>query len=261
MLKRIIRPGNVTTAVLALVAAGGLTLASVVSMTLWRAGAAALDGPAPVELAASLHRVGLGPETLAAAGVTGAETTTLVGKASGHLDGEAFQDLKNADATVRTAERERDRLGRRVRSGTATQQEIADYQTARTSYAGAVAALDAELDALFEAAVHGMSQGKIDAIKTIRGHRAWDVPAQYLAKARAEAGWAALRDALADVRVSARLGEDPDNASVSLITAENADNADNASIVANSSITAVADSTANPPSTTASAAPSRNVNR
>jgi hypothetical protein len=46
---------------------------------------------------------------------------------------------------------------------------------------------------------------------------------QYLVKARSEADWVALRDALDNERVSLKLGEDPDQASQALLATVRAD--------------------------------------
>ncbi|HRQ73936.1 MAG TPA: hypothetical protein PLU35_13000 [Phycisphaerales bacterium] len=208
MLRALARPANALPILLSFIAFGALLLASSGVLFLPRH-AEDPQPPTAVELAAALHRVGLAPQRLAAAGLSSAETTTLVQNAAAHLTGERFLALNQADTAVRDAQRTVQRLERLARSGRAAGNDLSDLAAARTTLAGAEALRDGALGDLYDAAIGDTPGPKASRLATLRANAAWDLPVQYLAASRAEAEWVALRDALASVRISARLGEDP----------------------------------------------------
>ena len=82
------------------------------------------------------------------------------------------------------------------------------YQTAKTNLANAQAARESLLEDVFEAACGELTQAQSDALTTIKGNVHWGLPMQYLATDRTQQGWVDLRDALANIRISADFGED-----------------------------------------------------
>lgn len=227
MLRALARPANALPILLAFLAGGALLLASLGSSGVLFLPRHAEEPAAPtaVELAAALHRVGLSPERLAAAGLTAIEASTLVQNAAAHLDGERFQSLQQADTAVRDASRDVQRLERLARSGRATSGDLGDLTTGRAALAGAESALRSALGALYDAAADGLSGPKAARLATLRANAGWDLPVQYLAASRSEAEWVALRDALASVRISARLGEEPHGGCSALVAQCDADSA------------------------------------
>ncbi|MCL4743430.1 MAG: hypothetical protein KJZ54_14635 [Phycisphaerales bacterium] len=225
MLRALARPANALPILLALIAGGALLLASLGSsgVLFLPRHTAEPRPPTAVELAAALHRVGLAPERLAAAGLTVVETTALVQNAAAHLDGERFLALQQAEAASRDAGRDVQRLERLARSGRATENDLGDLATARAALAAAETALNAALGALSDAAADGLAGPKAARLATLRANAVWDLPVQYLAAPRGEAEWVALRDALANLRISARLGEDPHQGCSTLVAQCDAD--------------------------------------
>ena len=60
---------------------------------------------------------------------------------------------------------------------------------------------------------------------TLDANKNWDKPVQYHAVNRGEPDWVALRDALANDRVSTRLGTEPNAAAHQLLATANANSA------------------------------------
>ncbi|MCW5775663.1 MAG: hypothetical protein KIS87_04355 [Phycisphaeraceae bacterium] len=225
MFRALARPANALPILLAFLAGGALLLASLGSSGVLFLPRHAEEPAAPtaVELAAALHRVGLSPERLAAAGLTANETSALVRDAAAHLDGERFQALKQADAAVREASRDVQRLERLARSGRAAGNDLGDLTTARATLAAAESTLGSALGAFYEAAAGGLAGPKAARLATLRANAGWDLPVQYLAASRSEAEWVALRDALASLRICERLGEDPHHGCTTLVAQADAD--------------------------------------
>lgn len=97
------------------------------------------------------------------------------------------------------------------RGGTqASQEEVTALATAKTTLASAEAARDAVLDGLFADATAGLSQAKIDALALIRANRDQHLPVEFLTKSRDHTEWHALRKALNNERVCAKIGDEPD---------------------------------------------------
>lgn len=197
-------------AVIAGTVAGALSFSSAPSSSLPPAYSTfpppAMEVVDPAELEVALRRVGLSPETLAASGLTGQETATLIANARTHLD-EHLQALNTAEASHFAAEAAHEALKRRVQSGLATQADLANFQTAATSLSSAGSARTAAYTGLYNAAVEGLGSGKLQMLATLKGNAAWEVPLQYLADNRSEEQWVALRNALANATIAQRYGE------------------------------------------------------
>jgi hypothetical protein len=165
--------------------------------------------PTPQELAVALHRAGLGPEVLAAAGLGPGNIESVVG--------EAFQDIAEqpgaldlGDAALGDARRQCSELERIIQSGQATDEQIAAHPAAAAELAQAEAQCEGVLAGLFDAGTAGLSNAQRQKLSAIRANRRWDLPTEFLVVDRSEAQWVLLRDCLANERIAVQLGEDPD---------------------------------------------------
>jgi len=213
------------TPVLALTVAGtAVTLAALASYGVFPARRAAmLEGPTARELEATLMRVGLSAETLTAAGCSDVDATNGGADAKSHLDQARWTSLQNADQEVRDAQADVDRLGRLVRAGQASRQDLTAYSTAKAALASAQTARDGLLDALFDAAVADLDAGEITLLEIMHGNGGRPAPLQYRVTGRSDADWTDLRDAIANLKTSAKCGEEPDDSCVQLVASIDAE--------------------------------------
>lgn len=170
---------------------------------------------------AQLMAVGLAPEVLCAAGLTAQQAATVAANGLAHLD-EHLNDLTAADAAMTTSGTSVARLERLVMQGKATQQDRTDLGTARASQVSATSAWSSAQAALFNAATDGLSGGTKTLIQRIHANRDKDVPLKYRGTERTEAQWVALRDAISNQAIAARLNETLESASANLLAAEGA---------------------------------------
>lgn len=170
----------------------------------------------------ALLRVGLDGEAMAAAGLTTAQVDLAVEGVDDYLVANP-DELSDADADYASARAEADRLRRLVRAGTASAQDVTDLATAESELATAITDRDAALDALCQAGLDELPTAEADLLETICLNRSWGLPTEFLVKDRTEAQWVALREALADERISDEYGESPASASSTLLSTERAD--------------------------------------
>lgn len=177
------------------------------------------------ELAVTLTRLGLDAPSLAAAGLTGPQTSALVGRVRAYL-GDHIQDLRDADSDWAAKRQEVDRLERLIRGGMATHDDKLAYAAAQTALSQSTSARQSVLAAIQSAAGEQVASGPLTTLATMQVNRAsWDVPTRFLAGTHDEPGWVALRDALANDRISAAMGTDPDPTEHQLLLNAEADSA------------------------------------
>ncbi len=165
--------------------------------------------PSGAQVAHGLLRAGLDPEALTAAGLSAGAVTTLISDAYGHLvDSPGVIDL--ADAAYAQAKPECDRLERLVRSGRANPEEINACVAARMAVTLAESQRESLLGDMFSAGTWGLSEAQRSTLAAIRSNSNWDLPTEFLVVDHTEAEWVQLREALANERIAAKLGEDPD---------------------------------------------------
>ncbi len=166
-------------------------------------GADPLEPPPPVstEFAGVLLRVGLGADTLAAAGISGEQVTALV--AAVH-QGYSAETLASRDQAFIAAKQTHDRLRRTVTSGKGSPQDVAALRTAETTLASATAQRESYLTGLRTAGLATVSQGQRTLVTRIQANGSWRFPTPYLVKDRTEAQWVELRDLLAAREIHAR---------------------------------------------------------
>lgn len=158
------------------------------------------------ELEVALLRAQVTPDALAAMGLTGAQTTALIGRAGDALgpDIEAFRAVESAVGPARAT---RDRLTRLVRSGLGAPEDAAGLAAARTALSNAESALATRSAAVRgDALGEGFPSGQAATLATIAVNRAWQtLPVEYRCRSGAtEAQWVRLRQALFEQRSAQR---------------------------------------------------------
>lgn len=167
----------------------------------------AASGPDSVE--GPLLRCGLDAEALAAAGVTSDEVASVVNAMSAAIAADPGA-LGNADAAVASARVEADALTRKVSSGLASQEVVAALASAKTALSNAEASRAGVIDGLFADATEGLPPAKVAALSTIRANREQELAIEFLVKSREHTEWHALRKALNNERICAKIGDQPD---------------------------------------------------
>lgn len=177
----------------------------------WFPKSAAAQAPAiPADFKTTLIRAGLDPAAIAAAGVSSGSVSSVAQAMASAINAEPSR-LASADTAYATARRDVDRLKGLIESGKAGEGDVSAYQSASTSLASASSARQAALDAYFDAGAAVLSAGQRATLGRIRANRAYVLPIEFLVVERSQQEWVDLRDALANERVSAKLGEDPDS--------------------------------------------------
>ena len=207
--------GSVLPLISVFLAVGAITIAGLasfgVSFTSWFS-RNIVEPPTSFELAASLARVGISAESLAASGASDQEVTQLVTNARSHLDADGFVVLETADETFRQARATHSSLSSRISSGHGTQEDVVALRNAEQALTAAEAALNQRLSGLRSAAHAALSAGEQSTLDAIEANAGRALPVQYLVSDRTDAEWVLLRDALANHRISPRFDEefDPD---------------------------------------------------
>ncbi len=178
--------------------------------------------PLPTDFKVKLLRAGLTPRALAAAGVSQGSVLPTLQAAADQMNG-APTAMDNADASYRSARAAADALAAKIQGGTASQEEIASYPSAKTALESAEAARLSVLDGYFSSATANLTANQRAALVTIRGNRALGFPEEYLVVTRTEAQWLALRDALSNERQAAELPDMASEAATQLLTTFRAD--------------------------------------
>ncbi len=204
--------GGVLPLVSVAVAGGAIVLATLASFGAFPrpAPAQVSEDPRPEDLAAALARAGITAESLAAVGASDQAVTRLVGFAESHFDAERFSTMRQADESVRTARHSERSLRQTVQSGHGDANDATALRAAEQTRAAEESSRDQLVGLLRTAVGQAFAQDQLATLEQIRANSAWDLPVQYLVVSRTEREWVALRDALANLRISARLGEEPD---------------------------------------------------
>ena len=170
--------------------------------------AEAAPDPLAPHIAVALHRAGLQPEALAAAGVSPSIVPQVVLAFKGAW---ADSSLPGYDAAFAEARRLLDDLRRRVEAGVATAEEIAAVPPASVAHAEAAANRETALAALFQAATAVLPAANGETLTVIRANREqWDQPWPYLVTSLSQPERVELREALANERIALSSEEQPD---------------------------------------------------
>ncbi|MEM7305644.1 MAG: hypothetical protein AAF682_03185 [Planctomycetota bacterium] len=162
--------------------------------------------PASTPMAATMLRVGLGADALAAAGLSASDAAGAIAKAVAEHDSHV-PSLPKADAQYAACKPVCDALERKIKSGKDGGTDVSDYKAGIAELASLEAARKGVLDNVFAAGVAGLSAAQRATLETVRANRRWRLATQYLAKDRTEAQWVELRDMLDARRIYAEDGE------------------------------------------------------
>lgn len=163
-----------------------------------------------------LTRAGLSPDALAAAGVSALSVSTIVSSALASVQTHP-QALALLDTSYADARRESDARRRRIQSGLGNEADVTVYQASSAAMNSSETQREVFITELLATATAGLPQEQRTALAAIRANSSWNLPKQYMVVNRSQEQWVALRDALANERVAARLGEEPDPACQALL--------------------------------------------
>lgn len=204
----------------------GLAMVWLVTLSVSPSPARATEGPTPAtpdEARILLHRAGLSPDALAAAGVEPADAGRAVSAAVAHIRS-AIADLRTADDAAAAATAQVDTLRALAQRGLASQQDLQDLAQARAAHSAALATQAARLAAVAAAAGEHLTQQQLDTLAALAAAPLRAEPALG-AVMRTDADWLAIRTALANERIAAAAGETPHEACQDLLEAVRGDNA------------------------------------
>jgi hypothetical protein len=168
------------------------------------------------DLSRALVRVSLTPETLAAAGVSPNQTTGVVSNLQEYLASN-LTILHQTDAAVASSESTVAELRRRIQSGKFNESDLQGHAAAVAQAASSTAQRETLLNDMFHAAIAELPHEVQEVISTIRSNVAWQLPTEFLTVSRPEADWVDLKGALANERIAAKLGEEPDGEAQQLL--------------------------------------------
>lgn len=175
-----------------------------------------LLAPTADELAAAMLRIGLGPAQLTAAGGSPSTVATVVGDSLDEMIANPAA-IELADAAFAESKQQCDLLKRVIQSGQATPEQIDAYAVAMTQLSLAEAQRQSVLNGLVSSATESLNESQQSTLAAIRGNGNWDLPIEFLTVDRTEPQWVQLREALANERISAKLGQEPDPEAQSLL--------------------------------------------
>lgn len=170
-------------------------------------GALLMAAPEPHDAERELRRVGLDPESLAAAGLNAADTTALASRAVAHLDASTYTSLSQATQAHGTALAEMQRLQRLFRAGTPGSATKTDLDNAVAAEASARATMEARQQDLYNAATLGLEATPLARLGAIGKEHNMAYPDYFKVIERTHAQGIALRDAINGVRIDAKLGQ------------------------------------------------------
>jgi len=221
--------GSVTLAGGALLLAGLVSAASTSSAASFPLSALAEALPPELhDVDRELRRVGLDPQSLAAAGLSAADTTALATRAITHLDAATYASLRQAMAAHGSAKAEMQRLQRLFRAGTPGDATQADLDAAVALEASTRATMEARQQDLYDAATLGLGATALARLSAIGDEDQLSYPDYFKVVNRTHAQGIALRNALNGVRIDNDLGQEPSDHHQAIIDAQLADPAINA---------------------------------
>lgn len=212
----------------ALVLAG---VGAYVSNNIWNASRALRAAPAVAvsdtdanrQLRNVLVRAGLGPDSLAAAGVDGPKAAEVVAAVRGVL-AEQGAALKTADESHRAASVLRQQLVAKVQAGTSTEQDRSALASTDATLAHEAQARTAVLNAAIAAANAVLSADQVQALAAIRSLPS-DLPLKYRVASMNSGQADALRSALGEARAANAVGEEASDGTETLISTLNSNQA------------------------------------
>lgn len=179
--------------------------------------ARAQSAPTSQALTGALIRAGLTATALTAAGLSSGLATGVVNDVDAYMTNNPGV-LSAADAAYASVRAEHDRLQRLVQSGVYAEGDLASYATAANSLSAAHAQRQTVLNNIWAAGTADLSETQAEILAKIRANSGWEVPIEFQTIDRTEAQWVALREALANERISAERSESADADAQTLLT-------------------------------------------
>jgi hypothetical protein len=166
----------------------------------------------------AMLRAGLGPEQLAAAGASASDAAAAVNAFENQF---AMQPglLSAADAKLASLRPEVDLLRRKVRSGLASADQIAQLPVLDQQLSKAEAERKGVLDVLFASATGVLPPAQRSGLEAMRANAHWRLPIPFLVVERSQAEWVKLRDSLSNERICAKYA-DPVNPELAAFLAQ-----------------------------------------
>ncbi len=186
-------------------AVGAVIAATFTALTV-RSAAETPQQPDAASVASMLHAAGLGPDTLAAAGLTPAQTSAFVAEVLEDA-ADLVADFRAARHALHAASNNHNHHLERVRSGRGDQQNLTDLAAAKAALDQAEADLQAVKTACLACAVEGLPADVRTRLDRIRANRDVDLPVWHLAADRDGGQWLTLKRAIAAARIHAELDE------------------------------------------------------
>ena len=183
------------------------------------------EGPArPPHFKVLLIRAGLSPEALAAAGVSSESVSTIVGDALTAM-GQNPSALATLDTSFADARHESDARRRKIQWGHGGSEDVTIYQSSTAAMNSAATQRETLLSDVQATATSGLTQTQKTALTNLRANAHWNLAKEFMVVNHTEAEWVALRDALANERIAARLGDEPDAGCQALLATYRANSA------------------------------------
>lgn len=192
----------------------------------WTVGAMAHKRRAEADrnLVRALSLVGVSPESLTAAGVSSQSVATVVGNARTYLS-EHGTALWAAMDSRRAAVADKAAKEKKVVAGIASENDKSAANTACTALVSACSSSDNALNGVYAAATASLSSEQKAILATLRANKGREFDLKYLTVSRTEAQWTDLRDALANARIAAKTGDEPDSGAASLVSSTDGETA------------------------------------
>ncbi len=178
--------------------------------------------PVNVPLQDALYRSGLNPEALAASGVTSAQVEAMCNALRTDLV-EVQPILATADAGVAQGRSDVGRLKRLIRSGKATEDELAQLAHAKSACEAAMAEQTNCMNHFHAAACAVLTDTQRATLRRIRRNSKWKVPTPYMVLERTPEQWMQLEEYLDVERIETRWGHEVPAEVVAVLSEARAD--------------------------------------
>lgn len=170
----------------------------------------------PLTAETMLHRLGLGPDRLAAVGLDGSRAQTVVNDLAAELAAN-LAEIQLAQTTHAMARSNRDALQNAVREGDHSDETRSALQAAEDEFVSTSSALDQHLDGLFTAATESLTALQRDELQTIHENASHRGSVAFKVVERSQSSWLNIREALVAERYANETGEPiPDGAAALL---------------------------------------------
>lgn len=201
------------------VAAGAVAWAGILSVPNTVPKAPFSEEASPRAVESALGSLGITPKVLAAADLSAAQVGQLARASAAYLHTN-IATFRAARENAYQAGREVDRLRRLIQAGQGTAQDVAALAAAQSSLNSARSQEQTILNAALAEGGEELTPQLFAKVNLFRANKLlWDLPERYLGDNRTDEQWVALRDAIANETIAARLNQEPDPAAHQLVLA------------------------------------------